>query len=197
MSGRTGDRAALRAGVAGAVLALVALAVPAAALLPAPAFAHGGGGGGGGGGDHGGDHGGDGGMAGGGFGGGGTGGGTEGGFGGGFGGHGFGSVAGSPATREIDTDGSGAYHALTPGPTAFHPPGGYWPGFFSTGSNGGENDDHALTGNVPLGAVAYKLPSSCAAEKIGGVGYRRCGNRWYQPSFSGTSVVYQVVAPPK
>jgi hypothetical protein len=40
------------------------------------------------------------------------------------------------------------------------------------------------------------LPPSCAPTPYNSVSYYYCGNTWYQPQYSGTSVSYTVVNPP-
>jgi hypothetical protein len=48
-----------------------------------------------------------------------------------------------------------------------------------------------------MGTVVYTLPPSCTAVRIGDVAYHQCGSTWYRPAYSGTTVTYTVVAPPR
>ncbi|HVX94281.1 MAG TPA: DUF6515 family protein [Polyangia bacterium] len=48
-----------------------------------------------------------------------------------------------------------------------------------------------------VGTVVYSLPPSCTAVRIGEVAYQRCGSTWYRPAYSGTTVTYTVVTPPR
>lgn len=50
---------------------------------------------------------------------------------------------------------------------------------------------------VVIGAVVSSLPSGCASQEIRGVAYRRCGNDWYRPQYSGGDVTYVVVVDPR
>ena len=55
----------------------------------------------------------------------------------------------------------------------------------------------AVTTAAVVGSVAYSLPASCEAVSVNGFTYQRCGSTWYQPQFSGSSVTYVVVNPPR
>lgn len=48
-----------------------------------------------------------------------------------------------------------------------------------------------------VGTVVYALPPSCTAVRIGEVAYQQCGSTWYRPAYSGTTVTYTVVTPPR
>jgi hypothetical protein len=48
-----------------------------------------------------------------------------------------------------------------------------------------------------IGSIAYALPPSCTTVVVGGMSYQQCGSTWYEPRFSGTSVSYVVVSPPR
>jgi len=54
----------------------------------------------------------------------------------------------------------------------------------------------AVTAAV-VGSVVRTLPPSCSAVAVGGVAYQQCGSTWYQPAYSGTTVNYTVVNPPR
>jgi hypothetical protein len=47
------------------------------------------------------------------------------------------------------------------------------------------------------GDVVYVLPdTTCYTEVINGVTYERCGDKYYQPQFSGTNTTYTVTSSP-
>jgi hypothetical protein len=48
-----------------------------------------------------------------------------------------------------------------------------------------------------IGSVVYSLPPSCTSTMVGDVAYQRCGPTWYRPAYSGTTVSYTVVSPPR
>ncbi|MBM3116610.1 hypothetical protein [Jeongeupia naejangsanensis] len=54
----------------------------------------------------------------------------------------------------------------------------------------------AVTSAV-IGSITRTLPPSCAPYAYAGVTYQQCGNTWYQPQYSGTTVQYVVVNPPR
>jgi len=54
----------------------------------------------------------------------------------------------------------------------------------------------AVTAAV-VGSVVHTLPPSCASVMVGNVAYQQCGSSWYQPTYSGTTVNYTVVNPPR
>lgn len=69
-------------------------------------------------------------------------------------------------------------------------------------------DDHpvataaAVTAGVALttaviGSMVYSLPPSCATTVINGMAYQQCGSTWYEPRYSGTTVQYVVINPPR
>jgi hypothetical protein len=47
------------------------------------------------------------------------------------------------------------------------------------------------------GSVVDTLPESCQPVFINGFTYQQCGSTWYQPQFSGSTVNYIVVNPPR
>jgi hypothetical protein len=55
----------------------------------------------------------------------------------------------------------------------------------------------AVTTAAVVGSMVHSLPSSCEAVSVNGFTYQRCGSTWYQPQFSGSSVTYIVVNPPR
>jgi hypothetical protein len=72
---------------------------------------------------------------------------------------------------------------------------------------GGDWDYHPVAAGVAFGTAAaitsaaigsmyYSLPPSCAPRPYNSVSYYYCGNSWYMPQYSGTSVTYTVVNPP-
>jgi hypothetical protein len=48
-----------------------------------------------------------------------------------------------------------------------------------------------------IGTIVNGLPPSCTMVAINGISYQQCGSTWYQPRFSGSSVTYVVIAPPR
>ncbi|WP_432724068.1 hypothetical protein R0381_000622 [Jeongeupia wiesaeckerbachi] len=54
----------------------------------------------------------------------------------------------------------------------------------------------AVTAAV-IGSITRTLPPNCAPYAYSGVTYQQCGNTWYQPQYSGTTVQYVVVNPPR
>lgn len=60
----------------------------------------------------------------------------------------------------------------------------------------------AVVGGVVGAAVSseptyvYTLPPSCGTVVVNGVAYQNCGGAYYLPSYQGTTVVYEEVAPP-
>ena len=55
----------------------------------------------------------------------------------------------------------------------------------------------AVTTAAVVGSVVHTLPASCQAVSINGFTYQQCGSTWYQPQFSGSTVNYIVVNPPR
>jgi hypothetical protein len=47
------------------------------------------------------------------------------------------------------------------------------------------------------GSYAYTLPADCVTTVVNGVTYEQCGNAYYQPQFSGTTVQYVAASPPR
>jgi len=55
-----------------------------------------------------------------------------------------------------------------------------------------------VAAGLAFGATVAMLPSTgCSTVVVGGIGYSQCGSTWYQPYYSGTTVQYVVVTPPK
>lgn len=48
-----------------------------------------------------------------------------------------------------------------------------------------------------VGSIVHSIPPSCSATTVNGVTFQQCGSTWYQPQYSGTSVQYVVVNPPR
>jgi hypothetical protein len=47
-----------------------------------------------------------------------------------------------------------------------------------------------------MGSYYSALPAGCVTVVRIGINYSRCGSTWYQPSYSGATVQYQVVSEP-
>jgi len=47
----------------------------------------------------------------------------------------------------------------------------------------------------PVGTVVYSLPGGCANLSINGLPYMQCGGTFYQPFYSGGSLMYRVATP--
>lgn len=71
---------------------------------------------------------------------------------------------------------------------------------------GNDWDDHwhpvaaaavVATTAVVVGSIVRSLPPSCTTVIVNGIGYSQCGSTWYAPQYSGTSVQYVVVSPPR
>jgi hypothetical protein len=45
--------------------------------------------------------------------------------------------------------------------------------------------------------TAAAMPPSCNMVNVNGTNYKRCGDTWYQPQYSGSEVNYVVVNPPR
>ena len=71
-----------------------------------------------------------------------------------------------------------------------HHGGGYY-------RNDGRFIAGAITG-IAIGSIitAASMPPSCTTTVYANATYRQCGNTWYQPQYSGTSVQYVVVGRP-
>lgn len=50
---------------------------------------------------------------------------------------------------------------------------------------------------VAIGAVVSSLPPGCESYEIRNVAYRRCGEVWYRPQYSGGDVTYVAVDDPR
>lgn len=50
---------------------------------------------------------------------------------------------------------------------------------------------------VAVGAVVSTLPPTCTSVLVGNVAYQHCGPTWYRPAYTGTTVNYTVVNPPR
>jgi len=48
-----------------------------------------------------------------------------------------------------------------------------------------------------VGSVVSTLPPACHSVIVGGVAYQECGTSWYRPYYSGTTINYTVVNPPR
>jgi len=48
-----------------------------------------------------------------------------------------------------------------------------------------------------VGSVVSTLPPSCRSVVVGNVAYQECGSAWYRPYYSGTTINYTVVNPPR
>ena len=55
----------------------------------------------------------------------------------------------------------------------------------------------AVTTAAVVGSVVHTLPPSCQTVSVNGFTYQQCGSTWYQPQFSGSTVNYIVVNPPR
>ncbi len=64
--------------------------------------------------------------------------------------------------------------------------------------DGGSIIAGAITGLV-VGSIvaAASMPPSCTTVVINNVSYRQCGSTWYQPCYSGTTLQYIVIDPPR
>lgn len=47
-----------------------------------------------------------------------------------------------------------------------------------------------------VGSMVRTIPPSCSAVQYNNMTYQQCGNTWYQPQYSGSSVQYIVINPP-
>ncbi|WP_228727199.1 hypothetical protein [Novosphingobium aureum] len=54
----------------------------------------------------------------------------------------------------------------------------------------------AVTAAV-VGSIVRSIPPNCSTVMVNGVSYSQCGSTWYQPQYSGSSVQYVVVNPPR
>ncbi|MBE2260122.1 MAG: hypothetical protein IAE88_14770 [Rhodobacteraceae bacterium] len=54
----------------------------------------------------------------------------------------------------------------------------------------------AVTAAV-VGSIVRTLPPNCTPYAYAGVTYQQCGGAYYQPQYSGSSVTYVVVDPPR
>ncbi|MBO9709506.1 MAG: hypothetical protein J7521_14970 [Caulobacter sp.] len=54
----------------------------------------------------------------------------------------------------------------------------------------------AVTAAV-VGSITRTLPPSCSTVIVNGISYSQCGATWYEPRYSGTTVEYVVVNPPR
>ena len=57
-------------------------------------------------------------------------------------------------------------------------------------------DDGYAVVSPPVGAVVNVLPDGAQAKKVGGMEYYAFGDAYYKAVYSGSQVVYEVVAPP-
>ena len=97
-------------------------------------------------------------------------------------------------------DGAGTYHPPKPHPNPPHPPHPhpypYYPDHYHYPWG-------AVAAGTVIGAAAASvgqyvevLPSNCISEVVRGISYWNCGGMWYQPRYSGSSIVYVVVPAP-
>ena len=56
------------------------------------------------------------------------------------------------------------------------------------------DDGYYDSGYAPT--VIYSLPPSCSAVVVNGTTYQNCGDAYYVPTYSGSSIVYQAVPAP-
>ena len=54
----------------------------------------------------------------------------------------------------------------------------------------------AVTSAV-IGSIVNSVPPSCVTTVINGMAYQQCGSTWYEPRYSGTTVQYVVINPPR
>lgn len=54
----------------------------------------------------------------------------------------------------------------------------------------------AVTAAV-VGSIVRSVPPNCSTVIVNGISYSQCGSTWYQPQYSGSSVQYVVVNPPR
>lgn len=54
----------------------------------------------------------------------------------------------------------------------------------------------AVTAAV-IGSIVNTVPPSCSTVIVNGISYSQCGSTWYQPQYSGSTVQYVVVNPPR
>jgi hypothetical protein len=56
----------------------------------------------------------------------------------------------------------------------------------------------AIAGSIASGpgTVVYSLPPSCTTVYVNGISYQSCDGAYYQPSYQGSTVVYQTVPSP-
>ena len=65
------------------------------------------------------------------------------------------------------------------------------------GYHGGAAAAGAAYGAAAVGSVTNSIPvSSCSQVDEGGTTYYNCGGTYYQPSYQGSTVSYEVVSPP-
>jgi hypothetical protein len=48
-----------------------------------------------------------------------------------------------------------------------------------------------------VGAIVDRPPAGRVTTVVNGLAYQQCGNTWYQPQMSGTTMTYIVVDPPR
>lgn len=51
--------------------------------------------------------------------------------------------------------------------------------------------------NQPVGTIVTTLPANCSEQTVKGITYEKCGKNWFEPQFTGTSLTYKVIPPPK
>jgi hypothetical protein len=55
----------------------------------------------------------------------------------------------------------------------------------------------ATVATPSVGTVVRTLPDGCTSVVVANVAYQQCGTTWYQPSYSGTTIIYTIVNPPR
>jgi hypothetical protein len=55
----------------------------------------------------------------------------------------------------------------------------------------------ATVAPAAIGTVVRTLPQDCTSVLVSNVAYQQCGNTWYRPSYSGSTVMYTIVHPPR
>jgi hypothetical protein len=85
--------------------------------------------------------------------------------------------------QEYGEDYHGGYRGRYYGGSSAYPTGGVAAGM--------------VIGATMTAAAFNAQKASCSSVSVNGVTYQQCGSTWYQPSYSGGSVSYVVVNPPR
>lgn len=80
------------------------------------------------------------------------------------------------------------------GPPGHH--GGHYDRYHPIATAAAVTATVAITGAV-IGSIVNSVPPSCSSVQVNNAVYQQCGNTWYQPQYSGSSVQYIVVNPPR